>query len=299
MNDNFIAQVKSKGKIGEDWLKKIPDIIKKCEKKWSIKASAPFELSYNYVTPVLRSDDTPAVLKIGFPRDREFQTEIDALDAYAGRGAVKLLQADKKNAVILIDQVIPGTPLSTVKDDDEATRIIASVIRTLVRPLPEKNKFIIISEWTRAIADFLKNPPKDSPIPLQLVKKANATFEELITSSSEPVLIHGDLHHDNILRSDTQGWTAIDPKGIAAEREYETATMLRNPYNRLRNTPELAEILRKRIQILSAELNFDPDRIRKWGFAQSVLSSVWNDANVKGSEHSIMIAKILLDLKIN
>lgn len=298
MNDNFTAQAKSRGKAGEDWLKKIPTIIKEYEKKWSIKVSEPFELSYNYVATAVRTDGSKAVMKIGFPRDREFQTEIDALETYDGRGAVRLLENDRPNSVILIDHVIPGTPLSTVKDEEEATRIIASVIRTLVRPLPEKNKFIPISEWIRAIPEFLKNPPKDTVIPTPLIKKASETFKELIASSSDPVLIHADLHHDNILRSDTEGWTAIDPKGIAAEHEYETAAMIRNPYNRLRGTTELTEILRKRIQILSAELNFDPERIREWGFAQSVLSAVWNDARVKGSEHSVLIAQALLEIKI-
>lgn len=298
MNDTFTSHAESRGEKGKKWLKNIPTLVKDFEKKWGLKVSPPFELSYNYVASTLREDGTPAVLKIGFPKDRQFQSEINALEVFGGRGAVKLLEADRDAAVILIDQVLPGTPLSSVKDDDEATRIIASVIRTLIRPLPEKSKFISISEWTREVSDFLKNPPKDTLIPLPLVKKANDTFEELIATSADPVLVHGDLHHDNILKSDKEGWVAIDPKGIASEREYETAAMIRNPYNKLRNTPDLTDLLRKRIQILSAELNFNPKRIRKWGFAQSVLSGVWNDQGVKNSEHSIMIAQILLDLKI-
>src|SRR6266567_6137524 len=42
-------------------------------------------------------------------------------------------------------------------------------------------------------------------------------------SSAEPVLVHGDLHHDNVLSSARAGWLAIDPKGVAAEPAYETS----------------------------------------------------------------------------
>lgn len=299
MNSTFITHAESNGDKGKKWLKKIPNLIKEYEKKWSIKVSLPFELSYNYVAPAVREDGSPVVLKIGFPKDREFKSEIEALEAYGGRGAVRLIETDRPSSVILIEKLTPGTPLSNLKDDDEATRIISSLIRTLVRPLPEKNKFIPITEWIKAIPEYLeKYKTSDSPLPIELIKKANKTFEELIASSAQAVLIHGDLHHDNILKSEEYGWIAIDPKGIAAEREYETAAMIRNPYNRMQDLSNLPEILKRRIQILSAELNFDPERIRRWGFAQSVLSGVWNDAGVKESEHSFMIAKTLDNLKM-
>src|SRR6266567_3540278 len=62
-------------------------------------------------------------------------------------------------------------------------------------------------------------------------------------SSAEPVLVHGDLHHDNVLSSARAGWLAIDPKGVAAEPAYETAAMLRNPRSKLQQHPELEQIL--------------------------------------------------------
>jgi streptomycin 6-kinase len=58
---------------------------------------------------------------------------------------------------------------------------------------------------------------------------AESLFRELIASSESPVLLHGDLHHFNILSARRQPWLAIDPKGVAGEPAYEPGALLRNP----------------------------------------------------------------------
>lgn len=292
MNQEFIRQALHHGK--EKWLKKIPDLIKKYEKEWTLKVLPPFNLSYNYVATAIRKDGTRVVLKIGFPKDKEFQTEIDALTVFNGEGSAKIFESDKNSAVILIERVTPGIPLSSIDDDEKATKILASVMKKLWKPLPPNNKFITISEWMTAIPKYLeKYKGKSSPLPKDLIEKANNLFTELTSTSTKPVLVHGDLHHGNVLSSNRDTWLAIDPKGIAAEREYETAAMIRNPYEKMKDEPDLKNILRKRILILAEELEFDPKRIHKWCLAQTVLSAVWNYGEIKGAQHAVKIAKVL------
>lgn len=294
MNDEFVKNAKSNGPEGVEWLNKIPDIIKQAETKWHIKALPPFKLNYNYVAPAVREDRTKAVLKIGFPKDTEFKTEIEALGIFNGEGVAKLYEKDLENLAILIEQVTPGTPLSNITDDEEATRILASVMKKLWKPLPKDHNFITIQDWTKAIPKYQERfGDSQGPIPADLVDKAQRLFEELINTSEEPVLVHGDLHHDNILSSNRDEWLAIDPKGIAAERAYETAAMIRNPYEKVKDVSNLKEVLTNRILILSKELELDPQRILNWGLAQTVLSAVWNVQSNKGPDHAIKIAHVL------
>ena len=103
----------------------------------------------------------------------------------------------------------------------EATRILASVMKHLWKPLPEKHDFITIAEWSNAISQYHGT---SGPLPSYLVDKAERLFAELIASSAEPVLVHGDLHHENVLSSARAGWLAIDPKGVAAERNSRPAS---------------------------------------------------------------------------
>lgn len=293
MNDDFIQHAINNGKDGSEWLKNIPTIIATCEKQWNIQVSSPFNLNYNYVAPAKRHNGSDVVLKIGFPKDKEFQTEIEALKVFDGNAIEKILEVDEQHSAILIERIVPGIPLSTIADDDEATKIIASIIKKLHKPLPQNYHFIPIAEWTNALSHYRKQYPTNGLLPHHLIEKAYTVFEELFATSEPPVLVHGDLHHDNILSSHRKKWLAIDPKGIAAEPAYETAAMIRNPYEKLRHISDLKPILERRIAILSQELSFDPTRIHKWCFAQTVLSAVWNHTEVKGSHHAIRVAEAL------
>lgn len=293
MNNLFRQHaLSSYGEEGKLWIERIPSIIEIYEEKWSLHVLPPYNLTYNYITPAERSDGSRAVLKVGYPKDKEFQSEIDMLTVCNGEGVVRLLQADRPQAVILIEEVIPGTPLSTISDDTQATKILTSVMEKIWKPLPSDKHFVHIAQWAQALYDYpneYKNYP-NPPISLTTVYKAIQILEELLKTSAPPVLTHADLHHDNILKSDRGEWLAIDPKGIAAEPCYDTTAMIRNPYKLLNTMPNIDELLRNRIQVMSKELNFDPKRIRKWCFVQTVLSGVWTRDDPSDTAHAMKVA---------
>ncbi len=90
---------------------------------------------------------------------------------------------------------------------------------------------------------------------------------------SAPVLLHGDLHHDNILSADREPWLAIDPKGVVGEAEYEVGAFVRN---RLFAGPKPEMLLARRVDQFVDELGFDRERIVGWSLAQAVLSAWWS-----------------------
>lgn len=299
MSSHFEENAQSWGSEGVEWLKNIPGLIAEYEERWALKVQPPFSLNYNYVAPAERADGSQAVIKIGFPKDKEFQTEIDALAVFDGNAINQLLEADKDRAVILIERVMPGHPLSSLDNDDEATRTIASVMQKLRRPLPSGHSFITPQEWSNAIPELKqKFDGTTGPLPAYIVDKAEGLFKGLVASSAPPVLVHGDLHHDNILLSDTKGWMAIDPKGIAAEPAYEVAAMIRNPYENLKDIADLKELLTRRIEILSEVLGLDSERIHAWCLAQTVLSAVWSIDGPKGWQHAMRVAETLDKIKV-
>jgi streptomycin 6-kinase len=117
-------------------------------------------------------------------------------------------------------------------------------------------------------------------------------FRQLLASSEPPVLLHGDLHHFNILSAGRRPWVAIDPKGLAGERAYEAGALLRNPDTRL-STDEGAQ--RRRIDIFRDELALDRDRMLGWGIAQAVLSAWWSyEDSGSGWESACACAEVLM-----
>jgi streptomycin 6-kinase len=104
------------------------------------------------------------------------------------------------------------------------------------------------------------------------VEKAERHFDELLSSSASNVLLHGDLHHLNILKS-PDAWKAIDPKGVAGEPSYDICALLLNPISRHSND---GRIQQRRLEVLKEELGLDSQRMLAYAVSQAVLSAWWS-----------------------
>ena len=299
--DTFIrAMIALHGEEGSSWIARLPMILATCEQEWKLKISPPFtNLSYNYVAPALRSDGTAVVVKASSPTD-EFAKETAVLQLFDGRGMVKLLEYDSDNQVMLLESLQPGTPLSAVEDDEKAISLVATVMRQLWRPAPSEQIFPSVLDWGKGFARLRQHYNGGSgPFPPTLLDEAERLFAELGASMSELVLLHGDLHHDNILAARRQPWLAIDPKGVIGEPAYETGALLRNPLPQLLQRPHPGRILARRVEQLAEELELDRVRVRGWGVAQAVLSAWWcvEDFGWIGND-ALTCAELLAAIKI-
>jgi streptomycin 6-kinase len=116
---------------------------------------------------------------------------------------------------------------------------------------------------------------RTGPFPRALVEEAESLLAELLAAQAAPVLLHGDLHHDNILSAERAPWLAIDPKGVIGEPAYEVGALLRNWQPTLFAMPHPGRVTARRVDQLAEMLGIDRYRIRGWGLAQAVLSAWW------------------------
>ncbi|MFL5991361.1 MAG: aminoglycoside phosphotransferase family protein [Rubrobacteraceae bacterium] len=242
-------------------------------------------------------DGTAAVLKLSYPDDPGFHMEAEALRLFAGRGAALLLELDKGRGAMLLERLEPGVPLTTV-GDDEATSIAAGVMRRLWRPVPRDHQFPTVSDWARGF-DRLRRSfgGGTGPMPVTLVEEAEGLFADLLASEEEPVLLHGDLHHHNILAARREPWLAIDPKGVVGEAAFDTAALLHNPVEVL-GKPRPGKVMERRIDLLSEELGLDRERVRGWGLAGAVLAAYWGlEDSGQVWEEALVFARLLSELR--
>jgi streptomycin 6-kinase len=264
------------GADGARWLADLPATVADIAHDWELTVGAAFELSYHYVVAVTTADGTPAVLKLGVPSGDSLRTEAPALSAFAGRGAVRLLRADLDRGALLLERAEPGTRLRDLVPtrDAEATAAALGIMRRLaVAPPPDCPLPDLLTQG-HSFDDYLAAHGDNGPLPGAFVARAGGLMRELCASATERVVLHGDLHHDNVLRATREPWLAIDPHGLVGDPGYETTSLLFNPEPGDRD-PALTALVPARVEQLADVLAMPVERVVAWGFVKAVLSDVW------------------------
>ncbi|GAB3825414.1 aminoglycoside phosphotransferase family protein [Dactylosporangium cerinum] len=262
------------GREGERGLADLPDLLAGLAADWDLVLGEPYDLTFHYVAAVRCADGTPAVLKVGF----ELSVEAAALAAFDGRGAARLLRADRDRGALLLEQVSPGDRLrDLVPDHDpEATAILAGLMRRLHVP-PVEGPPTALSQVTALPTVLSQVAALDrhrGAVPADLVGQAAAVMRFLCATATREAVLHGDLHHDNVLRGTRDPWLAIDPHGLVGDPGYEIGSILFNPDPGDRD-PALTALVPARLRQLSEALGEPVDRLAAWGFVKAVLSEVW------------------------
>ncbi|MBN1246161.1 MAG: phosphotransferase [Anaerolineae bacterium] len=274
---DFVATVnRIFGDAGRAWLPQLPGILAACHAKWQLVAGTPCPaMRINYIEFTETPTGEPVVLKVGVPHEELF-TEMAALALYNGHGAVRLLDADRDLGAMLMARVQPGTMLWQWGTDDEQTRVAATLMAGLPVAPPTTHHLPTFARWVERafrLTRTLWDP--EELMPRALVDRAEAAFEAMLADDPDPVVLHGDLHHENILWDAESGWLAIDPKGVIGPRALEVGRFIRNqlPPHLPRGRREA--LVRKRVAILSRELGLPREKVVAGALVDCVLSHCW------------------------
>ena len=213
----------------------------------------------------------PIVLKVIKAPGNEWRSG-EIVEAFGGRGVVTLFEVGE--GAMLLEQLRPGDSLRALVgggEDDLATSILAETIASM-SPSTCPEWVPTVAEWGQSFPCYRRS--QDARVPAALVAAAERVYGDLCRSQKHVRLLHGDLHHENVLHDHARGWLAIDPKGVRGELEYELGAALRNPCDR----PDLfaqPDLIRRRVDRLTQTLSADPTRVLRWAFAQAVLAAIW------------------------
>ena len=294
----FVENVVSYFPNGHRWLAGLPQSLAALAKRWQLRDLRPFaSLSFNFVALATeRRHGREVVLKVS-PDPGITAAESAWLLHHAGNAVVDVLAACADG--FLMERLSPGLPLNpALRDEDRQTaREIALLIDRLSRGPPPANQaglFRAVAQDSTGFSDYRCAFGDRGAVDAKLVDAAGAVWSTLVASPSPLCLVHGDLHHGNVLVSERADGTsrsvAIDPHGLLAETEYECAAMLRNRLAWCPNEAILAGTVSDRVSILAETLALDARRIAGWGFAQSVLSACWEALATKKVQDSAVLA---------
>lgn len=213
------------------------------------------------------------VLKIS-PPSFESRAEHDAVRQAAGPGFVRLIDADPSVSLMMLDRIRPGTVLGDAGlSDGEATRIGAAKMREFWREPVVDGDLIPLERWAKEL--LTHDPTLHPQIPTDLLATGKDIAHDLLSSPTSRTLLHGDLHHQNILLDEHGQWTTIDPKGLIGERGYDVATWMMNPWGILLQD-DYVDFGNRRLDIFSEVLGEDRNRLAKWAVFHAALSLCWS-----------------------
>jgi streptomycin 6-kinase len=276
--------------------------------RWGLELGPAYShgLSHHWAASVRLPDGGHAVLKLGVPVPAGMELapmacEATALRAYGGHGAVRVLDHDLALGALLLERADPGTLLATMvpESDDLATAALVDVMQQLhacvlteavAAALPE------LAEEGDSFAQYLAEYPSDEPdgpLPGGFVERAAALFDELVGSAPVRVVLHGDLHHANVLASTRGQWLAIDPHGMVGDPGYDVGAMVFNP-DPDDHDPVLAALVPARVEQLADLSGIPVERVVAWAFVKAILHEVWNweDGDGVGSR-ALDVARLL------
>lgn len=206
---------------------------------------------------------------------------------------------------MLLERLKPGTMLSTL-EDDEATHIAVEVMKSMWVPVgathtsPLHNKFIQLIGWFHSGFERLRKHFNGGTGPLneKIVERVESSVKEFFSENHNPVLMHGDFHHYNILSSE-RGWLVIDPKGVVGPAGYEVGPFMLNPRENFSDGINFKSTIKRRIDILHEHLGFECERILKVSLAHAVLSAWWGIEDNTGWEYAANFAEMMRLFKRN
>jgi streptomycin 6-kinase len=202
-----------------------------------------------------------------------------------GEGAARVFKHE--DDAILMERAIGNRSLVSMTktgQDDEASKIICEVVTKLhankQKPLP--TTLVPLSIWFRSLHLAAKEQGG-------IFTQASLIAEELLNNPQDIVVLHGDIHHQNILDSGQHGWIAIDPKGLVGERGFDYANIFCNPDWNVATSPGR---LTCQATIIAKTAGLERSRLIKWILAYAGLSAAWSLQDGDSPDLALAIANL-------
>lgn len=249
---------------GREWLRQLPAHVKACADQWALRLEPPYKDSYvSIVFPVAVADGSPAVLKVQFPHS-ECEHEAEALRRWNGQGTVRLFAHDPAHHALLMERCEPGGPLSGI-DAGEALEVFTELLPHLW--IHADKPFMSLHDecigWAEQLPSSWERAGR--PFEMELLNAALQALDALRATQGEQVLLHQDLHGDNVLRAEREPWLVIDPKPLVGEREFTIA-----PIIRAYEFGHSRKYVVNRLDKLTSALGLNRERARLWALAQTL-----------------------------
>ncbi len=255
--------------------------------KWNLQPDGePIRTPGSDLLPV-RFGGLPAMLKIA--RDSEEKIGALVMRWWDGEGAARVYRHE--GDALLMERATGRGSLVRMAlggRDDEASRIACATIARLHTPrLTPAPALAPLEEWFRSLWPAARQRGG-------LFAEAAGVARELLGSQREVVVLHGDIHHENVLDFGARGWLSIDPKRVIGDRGYDYANMICNPELPTVTRPER---FARQVAVIAEASGLGRERLLRWVLAYAGLSAAWflEDGDATSAESDLAVARLAVE----
>lgn len=239
-------------------------------KRWGLKRC---EEIYRHPTKAVFSAESeqfgPVILKIDEDTS-QLKSEYRMLAGLSGNYSCKVYAYDESNGLLLEERIFPGTVLRKEPSLEKRVRIFTQVFQEIHKPAEEGETYL---DWLERICEYCVQ----SHVAEEMSEKAfqaRGICAEMFGKYSDRMLLHGDLHHDNLLLRTDGSYAMIDPKGVRGPAVLDLPRFLLNELDTDHASPDRQHI-QEAIELLARHTGYPETDIRKLFFMETVLTNVW------------------------
>lgn len=209
------------------------------------------------------------ILKIDENR-KQLRSEYQMLARLSGRHSCKVYDYDETAGFLLEERIVPGTVLRREPSLEKRVRIFSRIFREIHMPAQEGETYL---DWLDGIYDYCAQNQVPEEL-LNLAALARGVCVEMFRKYPDRAILHGDLHHDNLLEGADGNYAMIDPKGVVGPAIFDLPRFLLNELDTEHACPDRQHI-DEAIRLLGGHTGYPEADIRKLFFMETVLANVW------------------------
>lgn len=250
--------------------------------RWGLDPDGEPVATHSSALLPVRRNGLPMMLKVA--REAEERAGARLMVWWNGDGAARVLE--HAGDAVLMERALGAGSLAAMARggrDDEASRILCAAAARLHAPRDRPPSTLVpLDRWFRAL----------EPVAAAhggVLAASAAAARELLATPREVAVLHGDLHHDNVLDFGARGWLAIDPKGLVGERGFDFANLFCNPDLETAVAPRR---LARQIEVVADAAGLERARLLRWVLAYAGLSAAWSLEDGDTPELALAIAEV-------
>ena len=285
-------------RFGEEALSRAKICIEKYTKKWKLHDVKFIEFySASLLFECIAPEFGPSILKIHMGIN-DLKREIKALSLFGLNYVCEVYRYSEESEICLLERITPGETLFHKTTRKERVGLFCNIHSQLHTSRIKTSSFPTylecINESYRAISSRMDCEPIS-----HLLHEAKEMVVSINYKYNQSFLLHGDLHHENILKNQFGGYTIVDPLGYVGDPIFDISRFVIVECKDLVSEPleNIIEIL----QMLSYKMSIPVRVLKECLFIETVIRLFYEKLRVGEllSNHEYLLRSVSVAKKIN